>query len=659
MSDIEVSVPGQPSPAPASRSGDDLGRMLPGRLKLDELLADVLDRVQDLQGQRQRLRGLLDDVVGIASGLGLSETLHRIVEAARELVGARYAALGVLAEGGDGLREFVTTGLGQSTAEAIGHLPEGRGILGLLIDQPKALRLADLNLHPAASGFPPGHPPMRSFLGVPILVRGRVFGNLYLTEKIGEPEFDDDDEQLLVALAGAGGIAIDNARLYELAGLRQRWLRAGGEVSTEILRSADDPAGVAVSGPALIAEAAQRVTDDDLVSVWTPLHPGAPGDRAGALVCRTAVGPGSDALTGTVLPPGSSIVQEVVADGQPRLVPSLVDAGSTWQPSPGLPTLQNALYLPLNAESGPLGVLVLARSSGRPSHAAEELDMAMSFASQSALALALASRQQDRRRLAVFADRDRIARDLHDQVIQQLFATGLALQSLSLSLPSEAAARVDQIVQNQDNSIRDLRRAIFSLRVPETEQTSLRSRIMEAMDQASAGVALTPQLRLEGPLDSAVPDDLAEDVVAVVREAVTNVIRHADAASLSVSVCLHEQVLIVTVEDDGRGLPDVLERQSGLRNLRSRAEAHGGTLTTGPGPTGHGTCLRWQVPLRFALEPTLAADEIGQPKTASVISARKNSPAAYPSVPHQPARIVDGTVTSSKVRSASTGTPNG
>src|SRR4051794_2660134 len=215
-------VPGQPGPE--STSGSDPGRVLPGRLKLDELLADVLERVQDLQGQRQRLRLLLDDVVGIASGLSLAETLRRIVDAAKELVDARYAALGVLDENGEGLQEFVTSGMDDETIAGIGHLPEGHGILGLLIEQPKAIRLADLNVHPAASGFPPGHPPMRSFLGVPITVRGRVFGNLYLTEKIGEPEFDEDDEQLLTALAGAAGIAIDNARLYELADMRQRWL---------------------------------------------------------------------------------------------------------------------------------------------------------------------------------------------------------------------------------------------------------------------------------------------------------------------------------------------------------------------------------------------------------------------------------------------------
>ena len=297
----------------------------------------------------------------------------------------------MLDESGEGLQEFVTSGMDEETIADIGHLPEGHGILGLLIEQPKAIRLADLNVHPAASGFPPGHPPMRCFLGVPITVRGQVFGNLYLTEKISQPEFDEDDEQLVTALAGAAGIAIDNARLYELAGLRQRWLRAGSETSNEILQRADDPDGVDAVGPRLIAEAAQRVTNDELVSVWTLVDVPAAGGTSGSLLCRAAVGAGADTLIGTVLPPGSSLAQEVIAEGKPRLVADLGAVRGAWQPPTEIPPLRNALYLPLTAESGPLGVLVLARAPERTSHSPDEMDMANSFASQSALAIALAS----------------------------------------------------------------------------------------------------------------------------------------------------------------------------------------------------------------------------------------------------------------------------
>ncbi|HSP39327.1 MAG TPA: GAF domain-containing protein [Frankiaceae bacterium] len=587
----------QPSaPAFSTGSGDEPGRVLPGRLKLDELLADVLERVQELQGQRQRLRVLLDDVVGIGAGLSLNETLHRITEAARELVDARYAALGVLAAGG-GLQEFITSGLDQESADRIGHLPEGDGILGLLIDEPKALRLADLHQHPAASGFPPAHPPMGSFLGVPISIRGQVFGNLYLTEKMGAPEFDDDDEQLLSALAGAAGVAIDNARLYELAGLRQRWLRAGSEVTHRILALADEPGGSDTAGAQSVAEAAHRVANDDLVTIWMLVDRPTDGSP-GSLLCRAACGDGGEILPGIALPAGSSLTHQVIADGRPRLVTDLDGEDSAWRPPSQVPAMGSALILPLVAQAGALGALVLARTPRRPPHAAEEIEMAQGFASQAALGLALARSHEERRRLAVFADRDRIARDLHDQVIQQIFASGLALQGLSLSLPSDSAAKVEHVVQNLDDTIGDLRRAIFSLRVPANDRPSLRSRVMEAVNQVATATVATPQVRLEGSLDSAVPAELADHAVAVVREGLSNAVRHADATMLAVSVALRDGTLTVTVDDDGRGLPDVPGRQSGLRNLRSRAEAHGGAMLAGPGPNGRGTRLRWEVPVR-------------------------------------------------------------
>jgi signal transduction histidine kinase len=587
-------VPSLPNfPAMDSRESAEGTRVLPGHLKLDDLLADVVERVQDLQGQRQRLRVLLDDVVGIASGLSLEETLRRIVEAARELVDARYAALGVLTERG-GLREFHTSGADPEVAEEIGHLPEGPGIRGLLIDQPAPLRLEDLNRHPAASGFPPGHPAMGSFLGVPIVVRGQVFGNLYLTEKIGRPQFDDDDEQLLVALAGAAGIAIDNARLFEQAGLRQRWLRAGGEVTHQILWGADDPSAEDRAA-ASIVDAAHGVEKDDLVAVWMPVGTGGPG----SLLCRAAAGPGSERLRGTVLPPDSSLAQQVLRDGAIRLVDEATATSTAWRPPPEPPPLRSELILPLVAEGGSLGVLVLARAPQRATYLQDEVDMAQAFATSAALALALAASQQDRQRLAVFADRDRIARDLHDQVIQQLFASGLTLQSVGMALGSEAgesAAKIDQVVQSLDDTIGDLRRAIFALRVPDGGGHSLRSRLVEIVEKGSAGAGVHPTLRVEGPLDSAVGRELADHVVAVVREGLSNAIRHARASTVEIAVSLRDEVLTVSVTDDGCGLPAVLEHQSGLRNLHDRAAANVGTFCTGSGPGNRGTTLRWQVP---------------------------------------------------------------
>jgi GAF domain-containing protein len=326
--------------------------------------------------------------------LGLNETLHRIVEAARQLVDARYAALGVLGEQG-GLQEFITSGVEESVATEIGRLPEGLGILGLLIDQPKPLRLEDLTVHPAAHGFPPGHPPMRSFLGVPITVRGKVFGYLYLSEKLEWPEFDEDDEQLVVALAGAAGIAIDNARLYERSALRQRWLRAGAAASHTILATADDPATTDALGPSIIVDTAREVSNDDLVAVWMLVAGGAGSASSGSLLCRAVAGPGSEIMRGTVLSPGSSVVQQVIAADKPRLVRDIDAESASWRPPQGLPPLGSALFLPLTAESGPLGALILARSPRRPGHAPEEIDMARGFADQAALALALVASQQE------------------------------------------------------------------------------------------------------------------------------------------------------------------------------------------------------------------------------------------------------------------------
>jgi signal transduction histidine kinase len=546
-------------------------RLLPGRLRLDELLADLVERVQELQGQRQRLRVLLDDVVAIASGLSLEETLRRLVEAARELVDARYAALGIVAELG-GLRALVTSGSDPETETAIGHLPEGHGIL-----------------RDMASASPAGHPPTRSFLGVPISVREKVFGNLYLTAKTARPGFSEDDEQLVLALAGAAGIAIENARLYEQAELRQRWLRAGVEVSHRLLASADDP------DLSIIASTALDVAGDDLVALWMPV--GGPSHSAAdaGLVCRAAAGVRTEKLPGTVAAPGASLSHEVMRQSRPRVVADVGAHGSAWHLA-AAPPVQSALMLPLIAESGPLGVLVLARSRSRPPPSSDEVDMAQGFSNQVALALALVSRQEDRRKLAVFADRDRIARDLHDHVIQQLFASGLSLQGLAMTLDPEAASKIDQVAQSLDDTIGDLRRAIFSLRLPEVSDRGLRARLVAVVGQATAAGLSEPRLRLDGPMDAAVPQKVADDAIAVVREALSNATRHANATHVDVKVSFREGALSVSVTDNGVGLPATLTRRSGLRNLRSRAEARHGSFDI-DSPAGGGTALLWQVPV--------------------------------------------------------------
>jgi nitrate/nitrite-specific signal transduction histidine kinase len=349
-----------------------------------------------------RLRRLLDAVLFLGSELRVPTVLRRIVEAGCELVGARYGALGVLDERRQGLSEFITVGFTTQQVAQIGSLPRGHGILGLLIVEPKPLRLMDLNEHPERYGFPPHHPPMTSFLGVPILARGEVFGNLYLTEKAGGGEFTDDDEQLIVALATAAGVAIENARLHARA-----------------------------------------------------------------------------------------------------------------------------------------------------------------------------------RELDVVTDRERIARDLHDTVIQRLFATDLG-------------DRIQEAVDDLDETIRQIRSTIFALGVHQAG-TSLRGEILDVIAEYSQTLGFEPRVLLDGPIDAAVPDDVAEHILSVLREALSNVARHAHAHRVDVLLNVGDDVQL-RVTDDGGGPSGEASGGFGLRNMRSRAEALGGTVVLEPA-MGGGSRLEWRVPL--------------------------------------------------------------
>jgi signal transduction histidine kinase len=375
-----------------------------------------LSRVND----PDRLRALVAAVLGISADLSLPHVLHNIVTSAVEVIGARYGALGVLSERGSGLAEFVNVGIPPEQVQAIGHLPEGHGILGLLILDPRPLRLPDLTRHPDSFGFPPHHPAMRSFLGVPIRVRDQVFGNLYLTEKEDADEFSAEDEGLAVALAGAAGIAIENARLHA------------------------------------------RVRD-----------------------------------------------------------------------------------------------------------------------------------------LTLIEDRERIAADLHDTVIQRLFATGLALQGTVRAIsPPEAAARVAGAAEDLDETIRQIRSTIFALQAPRLPGRGLRAEILGLATEAAASLRFEPHVLLDGPLDSAVEDEIATNLLSVLREGLSNVVRHAQARRVEITVRVANGQVRAQIHDDGVG-PSGAAREGGrgLGNLAHRAETLGGHMHLDPGPDGKGTLLTWQVPL--------------------------------------------------------------
>ncbi|MFI0980836.1 GAF domain-containing protein [Streptomyces sp. NPDC021093] len=553
-----------------------------GRFRLDELLDELQVRIEAVRGTRDRLHGLLEAVLSVGRELDLPQVLRGIVEASVVLVDAEYGALGVIGQD-QRLAQFLTMGVDEELRARIGDLPSGHGLLGEVIRHPEPLRLPELADHPASSGFPPNHPPMHSFLGVPVRVRDTVFGNLYLTEKRGGGEFDAEDEAVLTTLAVAAGVAIENARLYEEARLREQWLEASTEFTAGLLSGMPEARVLKV-----MVERARRITSAELGVV--DLVEGAETLR-GVL----ALGEGAEAhcgltvpregtLAGIALQTAGLVSSACVADD-----PRVTFAPERWK------GLGPAVAVPI----GERGVLVLARTTGRPPFSAAETAPLPGFAGQAALALELADRRRDAEQVSLLEDRDRIARDLHDLAIQRLFATGMTLQSARRFVDHpEAAERLVRAVDDLDETIKIIRSTIFGLRAHESPVpgSGLRIRAVRTVEEAISALGFTPALRMEGLLDTDVPQVVADEVVAVLGEALSNVARHARASRTDVAVTVGQGVLTVAVADDGVGLREEEQRCSGLRNLAERAERLEGRLTVGPGATG-GTRLRWRVPL--------------------------------------------------------------
>jgi two-component system sensor histidine kinase DevS len=571
---------------PAGRDGRRVTQT-PGQLRLRELLGEVQDRIAQIVGVRDQMDGLLDAVLAVSSGLELDSTLRRIVRAAADLVDARYGALGVLDDEGS-FSQFITTGMDPAEQELIGELPRGHGLLGLLIDLPRPVRLTDLAQHPASAGFPPHHPPMTTFLGVPVRVRDAVFGNLYLTEKAGGAQFTEDDEVVVQALAAAAGVAVDNANLYEETRRRQRWLEATSEVTTQLLAGTD-----ATGALRMIAERALELTEADFTVVALPAGgvlgvegPAVSGGEPTALVVAACAGAAADRLAGRRIPIDGSTTGAVFRDRVARSVPALgFDLGSGL----GL-QLGPALVLPLGGADS-AGVLLAIRWAGSAAFGEPELRVVSSFADQAALALRLAETQSARRELDVLADRDRIARDLHDHVIQRLFAVGLSLQSTQRrTAQPEVTHRLTESIDQLHEIVNEIRTAIFELH---GGTARLRAALHDAITALTQNTEVHPTVRMSGPLD-VLPVPLAEHAEAVVREAVSNAVRHSGGRELVVTVSVGDS-LAIEVTDDGVGLPTEVAR-SGLRNLARRATEAGGECTVSRRPAG-GTRLFWQAPL--------------------------------------------------------------
>ncbi|MER7950589.1 GAF domain-containing protein [Streptomyces sp. NPDC096079] len=557
------------------------------RLRLDELLDELQTRIDDVRGTRDRLNGLLEAVMSVGRELDLPQVLRGIVEAAVTLVDAEYGALGVI---GDDRRlsEFLPVGIGDDLRVRIGALPSGHGLLGELIRNPQPLRLAELSEHPASYGFPPHHPPMHTFLGVPIRVRDDVFGNLYLTEKRGGGDFDTEDEAVVTTLAVAAGIAIENARLYEEGRLRQRWLAANSDLTSALLSGAEETE--------VLDEMLEQAVDIAGADMGVFYLMGAGGELRGSL----ARGEGAEAHRGVVLPTSDGTLAEAALAQEGLLTVADVENEPRIRVQPERwAGFGPAVAVTVGTKERLSGVLILARRHGRPPFTGLEITALPGFAGQAALALELADRRRDAEQVSLLEDRDRIARDLHDLAIQRLFATGMTLQSARRFVEHpEAVARLSRAIDDLDATIKIIRSTIFGLREHESaEAPKLRNRVVRAVEEAATTLGFAPALRMEGLLDTDVPSDTADEVIAVVGEALTNVARHARARRAEVSLIAEDGVLEVTVSDDGTGIPPGGAR-SGLRNLSERAERLGGTLSVHARaePRG-GTVLEWRIPL--------------------------------------------------------------
>jgi signal transduction histidine kinase len=560
-------------------------QILPG-LRLDELLAELQSRLQAVLDTRDRMRGLLEAVVAIGSGLELQAMLRRVVEAAVELVDAKYGALGVIGDD-QRLAQFIPVGLTDEEIKQIHHWPEGRGLLGLLVREPHALRLAEISSHPESSGFPDGHPVMRSFVGVPVRVRDHVFGNLYLSEKRNGGEFTEDDEAVLSALGSAAGVALENARLYDEARRQQRWLRASADVATQLLSGQSQEAVLAT-----ITRQTLELSGADLVTLELPDEDGQ------RLTVTNAEGNGADAIRGMVFPAQKSLARHVLENGEPLVIADLAtEQRATHGIREAMAHIGPAMVFPLGAPGNVRGVLIVGRESGGQPFDPGSTALVGAFAAQAGVAVELAARRADAERLSVFEDRDRIARDLHDLVIQRLYATGMSLEgTMPLVTRQEVRDRIGNAVDAMDDTIKDIRGTIFALQARgAAKEPAFRADILALTDEMTEMLGFAPALRLGSGLDARLAPELAEQALAVLREALSNAARHAAATKVDVTIDTVDGFLTITVADDGRGIQPGT-RRSGLSNMAERARSLHGDLAISPGADG-GTELIWRVPV--------------------------------------------------------------
>ncbi|MCK8676987.1 GAF domain-containing sensor histidine kinase [Streptomyces lichenis] len=510
-------------------------------------------------GAPGELPALLRAVLDVGAGLEVRPTLQRLVDSAAELTGARYGALGVLDPGRGVLTELYTTGMDEAERQGIGRLPDGRaGVLGLLIRDARPLRLDDLTTHPDSCGMPPGHPPMHGFLGVPVRVGEEVFGNLYLTEK-RSGRFTDEDLAVLRAFAAQAGIAIGNARLYESARQRERWIEGAAAVTAALLT--DRPGTGPGPGPDRTAEA-----DDPLVIVAERARVLA-GAAAGVVLQPTEEG-GMEIVAASIPHDPGDVVGTAIAPDAPVLVdllggrPVFVEDSAT---DPRMTThvrsrFGPSMMLPLQSGGRLIGTLALPRERGGPPYTALDRRLAVQFASQAALALVLDDARRDRERLAVYEDRDRIARDLHDLVVQRLFATMMMLESVRRRAAPAEDGLLAHTVDELESTIQEVRTAIFALQQhPAGAPRTLRGEVLRETGAAAARLGFRPSVRFTGAVDALVEGPPAARLLDAVREALDAACRRTGVSSVRVEVDATATLpdgtpaVRLTVTDDGDG----------------------------------------------------------------------------------------------------------
>jgi signal transduction histidine kinase len=537
-------------------------------------------------GPGDRKDVLLEAGLTLASELSLPVVLQRIVDLAAQLTDARYGAMGVIGEDGS-LVEFVTTGISARERRQIGAPPLGQGILGLLIEDPRPVRIPDIGSHEKSVGFPANHPAMRSFLGAPVQAMGRVYGNIYLAEKRGAGEFSEEDQESLVILATQAGVAIANASMYQEIRSRERWLDALRAITNNVLSGADRSALLQQ-----IAEHALELASADVATITTVTA------TPGELVVAASIGVRSAELLGQTMPAERSISGEVIRAGRTLVLADLSADARAFQPIVRLGRHGPALFVPLRVRGGTAGTLMVANlKGGRPFDPGTRRTVE-SFTDQASVALEFDKSQADLRRLGLMDERERIAKELHDGIIQSLFAVGMNLQGTALMAGSPAtAARIESSVEELDKVIRDLRNYIFGLRPGILADRQLDQALRVLGQDLESRSSVKVQVEIDAAVAAAL-SPRSTDIVQLTREALSNVSRYAQASRVRVSLGRRGSTAVLAIEDDGVGF-DTRRKTvgNGLRNMKERVAAFGATLDVSSGD-GKGTRLRVQIPIQ-------------------------------------------------------------